>query len=172
MGNVNPKRATRLPEVRLGSGMMRTRASALLLIASLLETVAVSAIATERERSLEFQPDYFRNKSPEVVADQSKAIAQLIRDIDTAVQANKQRTLSIITINTDVAATTLEQQKTRYNLSFGEVYVAHALSLATRKKFDAIVKMQKSGKTWAQIARDHNVVLKGSRGLIKEMQHP
>ena len=98
------------------------------------------------------------------------AIAKLIEDINAAVRANKQRMLSIITINTDVAASTLEQEKERTGLSFGDVYVAHSLALATRKKFSGIVALKKSGQNWAQIAKSHNVTLKGSSELIKEMQ--
>jgi hypothetical protein len=98
------------------------------------------------------------------------SIARLIDDINAAARTDKQRMLSIIVINTDIAATTLEQEKAQTGFSLGEVYVAHALSLATGKKFGAIVKLKKSGKTWAQIAREHKVTLKGSRELIRQMQ--
>ena len=104
------------------------------------------------------------------VAEDAAAIAKLIEDINAAVRTNKQRMLSIITINTDVAATTLEQEKASTGFSFGEVYVAHSLALATKKKFSAIVALKKSGQSWAQIAKSHNVKLKGSSELIKEMQ--
>jgi hypothetical protein len=103
-------------------------------------------------------------------AEDAAAIAKLIDDINAAVRTNKQRMLSIITINTDVAATTLEQEKERTGLSFGEVYVAHSLALATRKKFSAIVALKKSGQSWDQIAKSHKVSLKGSSELIREMQ--
>jgi PIN domain nuclease of toxin-antitoxin system len=104
------------------------------------------------------------------VAEDDAAITKLISDINAAVRADKQRMLRIITINTDVATSTLEQEKERTGLSFGDVYVAHSLSLATRKKFSAIVALKKSGQTWAQIAKSHNVTLKGSSALIREMQ--
>jgi hypothetical protein len=106
----------------------------------------------------------------DAVAEDAATIAKLIDDINAAVRANKQRMLSLITINTDVAASTLEQEKERTGLSFGNVYVAHSLSLATRKKFSAIVALKKSGQTWAQIAKSHNVTLKGSSELIRETQ--
>jgi hypothetical protein len=80
--------------------------------------------------------------------------------------------LSIITINTDVATSTLEEEKARTGLSLGEIYVAHSLALATKKKFSAIIALHKSGQSWAQIARSHNVTLKGSSELIREMQKP
>jgi hypothetical protein len=102
-------------------------------------------------------------------ADDSTAIAKLIDDINAAAKADKRRMLSIITINTDVAGTTLEQEKARTDLSFGEIYVAHSLALATRKKFDAIVALKKGGQSWAQIARAHKVSLKGSTDLLREM---
>ena len=103
-------------------------------------------------------------------AEDAAAIAKLIDDINAAVRANKQRMLSIIVINTDVAGSTLEQEKARTGLSFGELYVAHSLSLATKKKFNTIIALKKSGQSWAQIAKSHKVRLKGSSELIKEMQ--
>ena len=103
-------------------------------------------------------------------AEDAAAIAKLIDDINAAVRTDKQRMLSIITINTDVAVTTLEQEKARTGLTFGDVYVAHSLALATKKKFGAIVALHKSGQSWAEIAKSHNVTLKGSSELIREMK--
>jgi hypothetical protein len=103
-------------------------------------------------------------------AEDAAAITKLIEDINAAVRTNKPRMLSIITINTDVAGSTLEEEKTRTGLSFGEIYVAHSLALATKKKFSTIVALKKSGQNWTQIANSHKVTLKGSSALIKEMQ--
>ena len=109
-------------------------------------------------------------KRSEKNASDPAAIAKLVEDINAAIRRNKQKMISIIVINTDVAASTLEQEKTETGMTFGDIYVAHSLSLATRKKFKAIVALHKSGQTWAQIAKAHGVTLKGSSELIKEMQ--
>ncbi len=101
-------------------------------------------------------------------ADDSRAIAKLIDDINVAVRADKRRILSIITINTDVAAATLEKEQARTGLSIGDIYVAHSLALATRKKFNEIVALKKGGQSWTLIARAHKVSLKGSAELLKE----
>ena len=98
------------------------------------------------------------------------AIAKLIDDINGAARTNKQRMLSIIVINTDIAASQLEREKAEHGMTFGDVYVAHSLALATKKKFSAIVALHKSGKSWADIAKSSNVTLKGSSELIKDMQ--
>ena len=150
---------------------MRTRASAFGLVALLLSALLASSIAVERDRSFETSSDRPKNKSPaaRAGADDSKAIAKLIRDINAAAQEDKRRMLSIMVINTNVAATTLEQQKERTGLSFGDLYVAHSLTLATRKKFDTIVSMNAGGQSWAQIARAHKVSLKGSTEMLREM---
>lgn len=103
-------------------------------------------------------------------ADESTAIAKLIEDINAAARSDKQRMLSIITINTDVATATLEKEKTRTGLSFGDIYVAHSLSLATHKKFDAFVALKKGGQSWSQIARTHKVSLKGAAELKAMMK--
>jgi len=140
-----------------------------LLAALLLSALPASSIAVERDKSFETSSDRPKAKSSAAGADDSKAIAKLIRDINAAVQEDKRRMLSIIVINTNVAATTLEQQKARTGLSFGDLYVAHSMSLATRKKFDAIVALKAGGQSWAQIARAHKVSLRGSSELLREM---
>lgn len=150
---------------------MRTRAGVFVLVTLLGSTLPASLIAIERDRSFEVLPGWSRNKASSVATsvDDSKAIAKLVRDINAAAQKDKRRMLSIIVINTNVATTTLEQQKARTGLSFGDLYVAHALSLATRKKFDSIAALKTGGQSWAQIARAHKVSLKGSTELLKEM---
>ena len=170
MGSVRRKRATRFRGARLASAGLRTRAALPVLAVLLLATLPASSIAAERAR-LDTMTGLPRDGSPAAMAaaDDSKAIAKLVRDINAAAREDKRRMLSIIIINTNVAATTLEQQKARTGLSFGDLYVAHALSLATRKKFDTIVALKAGGRSWSQIARAHNVSLKGSTALLKEM---
>ena len=102
-------------------------------------------------------------------ADDSAAINKLIADINAAAKANKARMLKIMVINTDVAASTLEQEKSRTGLSLGEVYVAHSLAMASHKSFNQIVALKASGQSWAKIAQMHKVSLRGSTAALKEM---
>lgn len=155
--------------------MMSTRILRLLAIASAVNATIGAAVADEttrtavtRQWSSEHAAQNGRHRKKD--ADDPAAIAKLIEDINAAARKNKQRMLSLIVINTDVAASTLEQEKASHGLTFGDVYVAHSLSLATGKKVSAIFAQHKSGKSWAQIAKSHNVSLKGSSELIKEMQ--
>jgi hypothetical protein len=139
----------------------------------LLTIIGPVADAIEQERdSVERDLRNLQGSGPKSRSRQTDpaAIAKLIDDINAAVRKNKQRMLSIIVINTDIAASQLEREKTETGMTFGDVYVAHSLSLATKKKFNALVAMHKSGKSWADIAKSHNVSLKGSSELIKEMQ--
>lgn len=102
-------------------------------------------------------------------ADDSAAIKKLIVEINAAAKTNKARMLRIIVINTDVAASTLELEKARTGLSYGEVYVAHSLAMASQKSFNQIVALKVSGQSWAKIAQMHNVSLRGSTAVLKEM---
>jgi photosystem II stability/assembly factor-like uncharacterized protein len=102
-------------------------------------------------------------------ADDTTAINKLIADINAAAKANKARMMRIIVINTDVAAATLEQEKTRTGLSLGEVYVAHSLAMASHKTFSQIVAAKDGGQSWAKIAAANKVSLKGSTAALKEM---
>jgi hypothetical protein len=154
---------------------MNNRIARLVAISSAL-TAPIAAVADEttrtavtREWSSEHAAKIGEERQKKDLHD-SVPIAKCIGDIDSAVRVDKQRTLSIIVINTDVAAAILEKEKARTGFSFGEVYVAHSLALATHKKFDAIAKLKLSGKTWEQIAREHNVTLKGSRELLRQIR--
>lgn len=104
-----------------------------------------------------------------VAADDSAAINKLIADINAAAKANKARMLRIMVLNTDVAASTLEEEKSRTGLSFGDVYVAHSLAMACHKSFKEIVALKASGRSWARIAETHKVSLRGSTAALKEM---
>jgi hypothetical protein len=135
---------------------------------------AVEAAEPERENALmrfADRQDMARpSRNQPMSGNDAAAIAKLIDDINAAVRRNKQRMLSIITINTDVAGTTLEKQKAQTGLTFGDLYVAHSLALSTRKKFDAIMALKKNGQSWSQIAKAHNVRLRGSKELLEEMK--
>jgi hypothetical protein len=102
-------------------------------------------------------------------ADDSTAIKKLIGDIDAGAKANKARMLKIIVINTDVAASTLEQEKAQTGLSYGEIYVAHSLAMACHTTFKQIVALKTAGQSWAKIAQTHQVSLQGSTAALKEM---
>ena len=135
---------------------------------------AIDAIEQGRQNALQrfADPGASDNSSQgrRIRANDPAAIAKLIDDINAAARTNKQRMISIIVINTDVAASTLEEEKARTGLTLGDIYVAHSLALATKKKVGTFFALHKSGKSWAQIAKSHNVSLKGSSELIKEMQ--
>jgi hypothetical protein len=102
-------------------------------------------------------------------ADDSAAINKLIADINAAAKADKARMLRIIVINTDVAASTLEVEKSRTGLSYGDMYVAHSLAMAFHKSFDQIVALKASGQSWTRIAQMHKVSLRGSTAALKKM---
>jgi PIN domain nuclease of toxin-antitoxin system len=102
-------------------------------------------------------------------ADDSAAINKLIANINAAAKTNKARMLKIMVINTDVAAATLEQEKSRTGLSLGDVYVAHSIAMASKKSFNEIVALKAKGQSWAAIAQAHKVSLKGSTAALREM---
>jgi hypothetical protein len=102
-------------------------------------------------------------------ADDSAAINKLISEIDAAARTNKSRMLSIITINTDVATTTLEKEKERSGFTLGEIYVAHSIALAAHKTFAQVAAMKAKEKTWGKVAQANQVSLRGATSSIKEL---
>src|SRR5437868_7813962 len=118
---------------------MTTRGSLFVLVALLVLAAAAGSMAIEPDRMKDTpQPANDKSRAATTVAADPKAIAKLIEEINAAARTNKQRMISIIVINTDISAATLEQEKAQTGLTYGDLYVAHSLGLATKKKFSAI----------------------------------
>jgi hypothetical protein len=69
-----------------------------------------------------------------------------------------------------IPADTLAQQKMQYSLSFGQLYIAHALANAANKSFDTMMSQIKSGKTWGQFAHENNVRLQPISGTVHDLE--
>ena len=106
------------------------------------------------------------------LGDEAAAIHKLVSEIDDAMKTNKERMMTLIIINTDMARTTLEQEKSRTGFSWGEVYVAHSIALASRKSFNEIAAMKTKGQSWAQIATAKKVSLRSAGKPLQELLHP
>jgi hypothetical protein len=69
-----------------------------------------------------------------------------------------------------IPADTLAQQKTQYNLSFGQLYMANALAKATNKDFDTLMSQIKSGKTWSLLVQENNVRMQPIDGTVRDLE--
>lgn len=105
-------------------------------------------------------------------ADEAAAINKLISEINDAMKTNRERMISLIIINTDAARTTLEQEKARTGFSWGEIYVAHSIALATSKSFNEIAALKAKGQSWAQISKTKKVSLRAAAKPLQELLHP
>ena len=106
------------------------------------------------------------------LSDDAASINKLISEIDGAMKTDKSRMITLIIINTDVARTTLEQEKLGTGFSWGEIYVAHSIALATGNSFNQIVALKAKGQSWAQIARAKKVSLRAAAKPLQELLHP
>jgi hypothetical protein len=73
------------------------------------------------------------------------------------------KVLQSISASTHVPVATLEKQKARTNLSYGDLFVAHAIARATGKRFDEIAALKLKGQSWDKIAQDNHVSLGGNK---------
>jgi hypothetical protein len=69
-----------------------------------------------------------------------------------------------------IPADTLAQQKSQHNLSFGQLYMAHALARAANKDFDTMMSQIKSGKTWSLLVKENNVRLQPVSGTVRDLE--
>ena len=96
---------------------------------------------------------------------EAASISQTIAGINADAQKKDgpERVLKSISASTAVPVATLEKEKAKFGLSFGDLYVAHAITSAAGKKFDQIVGLKMKGQSWDKIAADNNVSLDGKK---------
>jgi hypothetical protein len=58
---------------------------------------------------------------------------------------------------------TLEKEKAKSGLNYGDLYAAHAIASAAGKSFDQIAALKAKGQTWDKIADDNGVSLGGKK---------
>jgi hypothetical protein len=96
---------------------------------------------------------------------QAASINQTIASLNADAQkpGGPERVLKSISASTHLPVAALEKEKAKFGLTFGDLYVAHAIASASGKKVDEIVGLKKKGQTWDKIADDNNVSLGGKK---------
>lgn len=98
---------------------------------------------------------------------EATSIRQTIASINADAQkpGGPERVLKSISASTHIPVATLEKEKAKSGLSFGDLYVANAIASASGKKFDEIVGLKRKGQTWDKIADDNNVSIGGKKAV-------
>ena len=96
---------------------------------------------------------------------QTASISQTIASINADAQkpGGAERALKSISASTHVPVATLEKEKAGTSLSYGDLYIAHAIASAANKSFAQMVKLKKQDQSWDKIADDNNVSFGGKK---------
>lgn len=100
---------------------------------------------------------------------QAATIKQTIASInaDASKPGGPERVLKSISASTGVPAATLEKQKAKTGLNYGDIFAAHSIAKASGKSFDQIAGLKAKGQSWDKIAEDNNVSLGGGKKMAK-----
>ena len=100
---------------------------------------------------------------------QAATIKQTVANInaDASKPGGPERVLKSISKSTGVPAATLEKQKAKSGLSYGDVFAAHSIAKASGKSFEQIAALKAKGQTWDKIAEENNVSLGGEKKVAK-----
>ncbi len=81
---------------------------------------------------------------------QAASIAQTIANVnaDAKKEGGPERVLKSISTSTHIPVATLEKEKARSGLSYGDLFIAHAIASASGKSFDQITTLKAKGQTW------------------------
>jgi hypothetical protein len=96
---------------------------------------------------------------------QAATIKQAVASInaDASKPGGPERVLKSISKSTGVPAATLEKQKAKSGLSYGDVFAAHSIAKVSGKSFDQIAALKAKGQSWDKIAEENNVSLGGEK---------
>jgi hypothetical protein len=105
---------------------------------------------------------------------QAATIQQTIASInaDAAKPGGPERMAKSISAKTGVPAATLEQQKAKTGLTYGDLFIAHAIARASGKTFDQVAALKAKGQDWDKIADDNNVSLGGKKKVVNKTEGP
>jgi hypothetical protein len=97
------------------------------------------------------------------------SISQMIASLNADAQkpGGPERVLKSISASMHVPVATLEREKAATNLSYGDLYIAHAIANAAGKKFDQLAALKRKGHSWDKIADENNVSLDGKKKVKK-----
>jgi hypothetical protein len=101
---------------------------------------------------------------------QAATIQQTVASInaDASKPGGPERVLKSISASTGVAVATLEKQKAKTGLSYGDIFAAHSIAKASGKNFDQIAALKVKGQNWDKIADENNVSLGGKKVATKD----
>jgi len=92
-------------------------------------------------------------------------IKQTVANInaDASKPGGPEMVLKSISKSTGVPVATLEKQKAKTGLTYGDVFAAHSIAKASGKSFDQIAALKAKGQSWDKIAEENNVSLGGKK---------
>jgi hypothetical protein len=91
----------------------------------------------------------------------SKTVAQI--NADASKEGGPAKVLESMSKSTGVSAATLEKQKSKTGLTYGDVFAAHSIAKASGKTFDEVAALKAKGQTWDQIAEANGVETGGKK---------
>ena len=97
--------------------------------------------------------------SPSLRADDYLELEQAGQRIDAYPFSpeEKPRVVTVISEDTGLPVTIIEEQRNRTHLGYGSLAIANALARETGRSFDEIVALKASGHGWGEIARQYGV---------------
>lgn len=91
----------------------------------------------------------------------SKTIANINADANKP--GGPEQVLKSISASTHVPVATLEKEKAKTGMSYGDLFAAHSIANAAGKSFDQIAASKTKGKSWDQVAEENNVSTGGKK---------
>jgi len=89
---------------------------------------------------------------------------QTIASINADAKKDPAKALQSISASTKIPVATLEKEKAKHsNLSYGDLFAAHAIAKSAGKSFEDVAALKAKGETWDKVADSLGVSLDGKK---------
>ena len=102
-----------------------------------------------------------------VVGLPAASLKQAIANINNDAKSDPAKAAQAVSASTKIPVATLEKEKARTSMSYGDLFAAHSIAKSTGKSFDEIAAMKAKGQSWDQIAEALGVSLDGKKNAQK-----
>ena len=109
-----------------------------------------------------------------VIGVQAASIEKTMANInsDASKPGGPEQVLKSISASTGVPVATLEKEKEKTGMSYGDLFAAHSIAKAAGKPFAEIAALKAKGDSWDKIAEANNVSLGGKKANKKAEVKP
>ena len=96
------------------------------------------------------------------------SLTQTIANINADAKKDPAKAAQSVSASTKVPVATLEKEKAKTNMSYGDLFAAHSIAKTSGKSFDEVAALKAKGQNWTQISESLGVSMSGDKNTAMQ----